>query len=804
MATWYLDFVNGNNSNTGASWAQALATVAGVTAGKGLAAGDTVRIAKTADKVSVGNGTWTTGPLPASKTITGATNATPIQITVSSHGYVTGDVIYISGVPGNTAANGVWIITNTGTNTFTLDGSAGNGTYTSGGSAQNINAKTVKLATAQTKTVNNCNTAFTAANGATSILDTSTYFKEGYGSIQITSPASAVANTLYAYQALPAATDFSAYQELTFWWRTGGFISSTAWKVCLCSDTAGTTIVDTFNLPASNVQNNFNALSLTRVGGGNLGSSIQSIAIYTSTSPTNSSIVSFDNFQAATTGGLNLQCIISPVASNTDPYDNYPIQSINGTLVLIDNINSSNANAGRGYYGTTQTTTTYIRQPNANTSLYTSYGNGNNLITPAVVGTAALPITWKGGFNTSTDTQDGMTVILAGGTNNTWQLTNFTYYENLGVSRGAACFRNSVGGYTVGWKLSNSFGIGGSIGGLNLAAQPSGTANYPGVVQNCGFNNSVGVQLNSGVIQIDTMKVNNCIPSIGTIVAAGSGSPNSYLNNIEVSNSNVGAFNLSGAGFPIKNWTAKDNNSSVISFSSASGGWQFYNGTTANNPSIDSQTAAAGDNFIIGLTSTSDGGPSAPNNGYANTVYVNRNGTNVTWYNQKGTTTVDTGTVHGTATSSWKFTNTGSISGGNLVLNPQIINIAQVYCYANVSTTISAWFNKSHATDILASLVCPGLQIAGVANDVSTNAASSTGWQQVSINFTPTASGVVTIQARIWVASAAVANTGLNCYVSDLSAPAGVASQNLSYNYLGLPWAQNAVAPSVAYAAVGL
>jgi hypothetical protein len=802
MAIFYLDFVNGNNANTGASWAQALATVAGVTAGKGLAPGDTVRIAKTPDKVSIGNGTWTTGPLPATKSITSSTNASPIQVTISSHGYVTGDVVQITGHTVNTAANGVWVVTNTGANTFTLDGSTGNGTGAATGTALNVNAKTVKLATAQTKTVNNCNTAFTAANGATVTLGTANYNKEGYGYLEVTSPAVSASNTLYAYQSLGSAQDFSAYQELTFWYTSAGFINANNWKICLCSDAVGATIVDTFLVPSSNVQNNPNPLSLTRVGSGNLGSSIQSIAIYSGSSLTTSSIIRLDNFQAATTGGLNLTGLISPVASNTDQYDNYGIQSINGTLVLLDNTNTTVSTAGRGYYGTTQTTTTYFRQPNSNSSLYSQITNGSNLVTPAVLGTAALPITWSGGWNTSTTTQDGMTVILNGGNNNMIQLVNYTYWENIGVLRGSTAYRNSAGSYTYGWKITNCFGTNSNTGSLNLAATINAN-NYPGQVNSCGFNNGSGVQLTSGIIQIETMKVNNCVPAAGSITITSTG-PTSYLNNVEASNSNTLGFALQGApGFSIRNWTSKDNGQGVMQFTNT-GGWTFYNGTTSGNQSIDTQQNASADNFIIGLTSTSDGGPSAPNNGYSNTVYVNRNGTNVTWYNQKGTTTVDTGTVHGTATSSWKFTNTGSSSTGNLVLNPQIINLATVYCTANASTTISAWFNKSHALDIQASLVCPGLQIAGVSTEVSTTAANTLGWQQVSINFTPTVSGVVTIQAKFWISSPAWANTGLNCYVSDLSLPVGIANQNLSYNYLGLPWAQNAVSPSVAYGAVGL
>lgn len=81
-----------------------------------------------------GTGSWNGNTL----SVTGATNATPIQITTaSSHGYTTGQSVSISGVAGNTNANGSWLITVNGTNTFTLTGSAGSGTYTSGGTVFN-------------------------------------------------------------------------------------------------------------------------------------------------------------------------------------------------------------------------------------------------------------------------------------------------------------------------------------------------------------------------------------------------------------------------------------------------------------------------------------------------------------------------------------------------------------------------------------------------------------------------------------------------------------------------------------------
>lgn len=68
-------------------------------------------------------------------TITAASNATPIVITSTAHGLVTGDAVTVAAVGGNTAANGNWLVTKIDANTFSLDGSVGNGAYTSGGTA---------------------------------------------------------------------------------------------------------------------------------------------------------------------------------------------------------------------------------------------------------------------------------------------------------------------------------------------------------------------------------------------------------------------------------------------------------------------------------------------------------------------------------------------------------------------------------------------------------------------------------------------------------------------------------------------
>jgi len=89
---------------------------------------------------SQGDGTGTISQVIAATSISDATNATPIVVTATSHGYSDGDFVHITGVVGNTAANDLHVIANKTANTFELNTPAGadvagNGSYSSGGAA---------------------------------------------------------------------------------------------------------------------------------------------------------------------------------------------------------------------------------------------------------------------------------------------------------------------------------------------------------------------------------------------------------------------------------------------------------------------------------------------------------------------------------------------------------------------------------------------------------------------------------------------------------------------------------------------
>lgn len=56
-----------------------------------------------------------------------------IEVTKASHGLTTGTRILLRDIVGVEAGNGQWLVTSTGTDTFTLDGATFSGTYSSGG-----------------------------------------------------------------------------------------------------------------------------------------------------------------------------------------------------------------------------------------------------------------------------------------------------------------------------------------------------------------------------------------------------------------------------------------------------------------------------------------------------------------------------------------------------------------------------------------------------------------------------------------------------------------------------------------------
>ena len=397
----------------GSSWADAWGTMSIGASGARIAAGDVIRIAKTPDPVSMGvNGTWTTtvkagGGDKAYKSIISSTNTTPIRIRATAHGLDTGDFVRINGHTTNYSANGVWKITKYDNDYFDLDGSVGVGTGGATGMSTPCNTEVVQLATAQTLKIEDCEGGW-AASGSSTVSHPSGP-APGYAvKVVKSSPGN---DTLYAYKAT-GTLDLSAYTGITLWvYVTTAIDATTRWKVCLCSDTAGATIVDTFLLPAMSTYRWY-PLILTKDGGGNLGSSIKSIALYSGSAAATTSGVQLDNINACTAAGFGLSDLVSKNSSavgGTEPWCN--LIGIYDTNLLLDG----------DYYGTTSTVTTYYRK----TQLITAREDVNKS------GSAGNLIQYLGGYNTSTSEQDGETYLDAvkysiavfyGGAQNYWKV----------------------------------------------------------------------------------------------------------------------------------------------------------------------------------------------------------------------------------------------------------------------------------------------------------------------------------------------------------------------------------------------
>lgn len=152
------------------------------------------------------NGTVTTTVANGSGAVAGAvnlpvsaaTNASPIVLTVSSTtGLTTGMNAKITGVQGNTAANGYWPITVVNGTQISLQGSTGSGTYTSGGIVEAGDLGLVD-SVIQANCVPNGTTATTQSASPQTVTVAATVYVPA---AQASAALAAVAGALTAYQA---------------------------------------------------------------------------------------------------------------------------------------------------------------------------------------------------------------------------------------------------------------------------------------------------------------------------------------------------------------------------------------------------------------------------------------------------------------------------------------------------------------------------------------------------------------------------------------------------------------------------
>lgn len=743
MATFYLDYEGGSDAADGTTFANRWKTFTlGATAAR-IAPGDTIRVMKSKDPTSLAiNGTWTdvsSGGPYATTALVSSTNASPIAVTTGTHGLSTGDYVWILNHTTNTSANGHWKVTVTSGTTFTLDGSTGNGVGGATGTFQLVTNGVVTLASAVTKTIASTGnvgagrTAWTASANVTALLvDYSNLLKSGNCS-DLISVATGFTTGLAAYKALGSAQDFSGYKQVSFniTQQSGTVSSASDLSIKLCSDTAGVTAVNTINIPALGA--NFTNNKITVNTGSALGASIQSVALYVNVDRGAQSF-SIDNIiackDATSDDSLSLSSLIG---KNSGDETWYQIASINDTKVILEGSTSNNLGLLPGYSGTTETVTTYKREP-----VVTVANASATVFSVTDSGTSGSLISFEGGWDrTAMTSQDG----------ETWFASQNSAGTCLAVSAMSFVSINKINtsGYSTGLSLlsaSNNIVVDNYSGNNHNGAGIQISSSYNNLLKTIKAlnNNCSGASLNIN-------GNNNIIQNLLSVSNAGNSNGMSILGDNNI------IYNL-GVVCNIKTWGA------ILT-----GGCKLYNGTfskcwtacfqagdgTSPQTSYLRNTSMSGTEFVSGSSSSGYYIFSEKHDKTADNHYI--------WSN-RGVITSDTSVRHTASGISWKMSPTSA----NASLNePLKLSIAKIACTASNLVTVKAWMRRDN-TGLTMTLYTPGGQLAGVATDVSSSmTAAANTWEELTITFTPTEAGVIEIFAL------AYGGTTYNGYVDDMT-----------------------------------
>jgi hypothetical protein len=692
--------------------------------------GDTIRMMGSTAPTSLGqNGVWTSQAQQDLKTITGATNATPISITCATHGYSTGDTVVITGVTGTTSANGTWEITNTGANTFTLNGSVGNFAYSSGGTARLRNNTRVLLTSAVTQTVASTGTGRVAwtATGAGSVTTglNVTTTKEGPNSDSILVDVGFTTG-LAAYY--PTGTlNLSGYQQLSFWIQQplGTVGAAGAIDLRLCSDAAGVTAVNTFSIPALSVINRWMPVTVNL--GVNLGSSIQSIALYVNTDNGQQQFLLSNIIACKASSAADSLTLTSLIGKNTTGETFWGIQSINGTRVMLDaetNSTPTSVNV-RGYYGTSGTVTTWKRET---IRLGPAAAASTPLQSIQDSGTDGSPITFSGGWNRTDMSTQTLETWLDGvnGNGNALVIGGFSFISILNCS---GVRLNALLSLT-GTPQYNVFSFGAAVNcSTGLASISTATFNTFTVGHICACG---GTAFTSGGSTVSTLNL-----IYGILSNNGNSITNSSFAFLDVNGSGTGAL-------------ISNNGLSLSLGAGTSGTWtNLITAFTSNNIACVVDTSSVTSRFFKNCTFSESTEIQFNSTSYGAVTSHNHDQTvdNHKIFISNGLISAATDQRHTASGISWKLQPTNANLRNSIW--PVTLSLAKVACSASNLVTIKAWMYRDNA-GLTMRLVCKGGQIAGVPNDVTSSLTTTNAWEEETITFTPTETGVVEIIAEAW------------------------------------------------------
>jgi hypothetical protein len=515
----------------------------------------------------------------------------------------------------------------------------------------------------------------------------------------------------------------------------------------------------------------------------------------------------FNNIFASVSNGFDLTCVINKEGNakiGSEPW--WAIKYINETYVGLEP-------GGSAYVGTSEEKETYYRRTLLTPQqAATGYLNGTTADGDCSEALGTAYITYSGGWNTSSNEQDGDTFyngtcgsnsVNTGGYG--FNLThNYIRVYNVSFCQYVQNFRASAVTNLVLDSIHLAGSVGASEGALTLTGVVKGKISYlySTGFRGLGTGNSLGnVYINKcydlliknikilgnapghprafyfygnslGATRIYNLSVGNYgsfyytsatgvsrfyngnIVNIDLSANTDSYGETVYLNDIITSSANsVGAYATNLIYSSNDQQILKNN---VITSSCATVA------TVGNNVDLVPSAYADNGGGLVRVTVGSLGTPAIATGslvtiaGTSSALYV---GTwsvtviNSTTIDLVGSTFTSNPATKGTAIPSFGWKITPLMTSGDPTANiyhPFRFSAAKIKCSASVNRTATAWITKSHATNVDCNFECTGGQVRGMATDIITADSNVTTRQSLAINLTPTADGVAELILNVW------------------------------------------------------
>ena len=668
--------------------------------------------------------------------------------------------------------------------------SLGNATWT-------YNSTTVTLAAACTASMYNCESPMWAGANCTLTADNVTK-KQGTSSAKLVTGAGVTAAQEVAWADLESTQDYSAYQQLSFWMQGsfGAVTTDGLFVIKFYSDVARTSEVNSFSVPALAQASSLQVMVIDN--GSALSSTVRAFSIQV-TGSFASKFVFFDNFVLSKAPSANDSLTLaSLIGKNTAGEPWCAIGSITGDTINLDGQTNSSVNTAYGRYGGTGETVETYKRECYKTTVATSFGTTIGTINDSGTSGAGNRIRYCGGWDTSTNVQDGITFWDgSNGSGNALYASSKSYIEldRLGFARynygfqmsgtcneyritnmfSAGCNTRAVYLYGTGHTITGWLGHGGSGFDSYLLSN----AAIDGMVW---YGASSGFQFNSST----TITFTNCKAMAGYFSGFSNGSTS--CERILVEDCTFSDFNQATYGTPLylggsaafgadcvfRSCTFSGGQSGSIMISTPTGQVRLQNCTVSDATEVVYPT-----NVTFGGYMMTVGGP-----WLWSMNHDNASGTHRGW-TPGATVTNATDQRHTASGYAWKVSVTNTARNAT---RPARLPIARVAVANGAAQTITAWFYRDDA-DLQAHLTVPGGQVAGLDSDTSSSDLSSTSsWEQLSVQVTPSADGAVEVFAMVWTTNSDVTHS---VWIDDLDYGTARDLKTLDYQFQGAPFSAN-------------